>query len=533
MFKLMIVDDELLMRVGIRSMVDWETHGFTIAGEASNGEEALELALEVEPDLIMTDIKMPKMDGLQLIRAASKQLRACKYVILSYFNEFQFAQEALRLGAIDYLIKNEITSSGLIQLLKVVHRKLMEDKVYISNNDHVPHATESLSHLKENLFKDIISGLLDDEEAVSKAEQLRVRLRSDSLQVVKLRIDNFKTVRKKYVEKDERLLRFSVMNMLEEMIPNKWNREVVIESSSDYLLIINTLQDEGRCGREKIVKLCETIQQAMKDFMNLSLSIGISTVVQNLKCLRNAYREAELALQSRFFAGAGHIFVYKQSERKDRSQTAGAMLHDHWEEMLRKALHSHKEEKFIDLLHDIRRQLTAQNAGERQIRETYIWLTEIISTELSYLCGLRLPEEDKLPYEAVLSAETWDEIHSILIHYVRRCFTRSHQMPVKSYADLAADFIKRYYAEEITLMSVANQINVNPSYLSRLFKQEKGENFVSYLTRVRMERAKSFLESGKYKVSEVADRVGYHNYPYFSKIFKKIVGMSPEEYRGS
>ncbi|AOZ90803.1 helix-turn-helix domain-containing protein [Paenibacillus crassostreae] len=530
MFKLIIVDDELLMRMGIRSMVDWEKHGFVLAGEASNGKEALDLALKVQPDLIITDIKMPLMDGLQLIREASVMLSGCKYVILSYFNEFRYAKEALQLGAVDYLIKNEMTSAALIQLLEIIRHRLLEDKVRSGIKELPSGYSESLSHLKENLFKDMISGLMDTSKALTKAEQLHVRVRSDELRVIKFRMDTFEKIRKKYVEKDEKLLRFSIFNILEEIIPRKWDKEIVIESSSDYLLMINSVRTDS--ARAEIKNLCGLIQQAMRDFMNLTFSVGVSSVVHDLRCLRTACQEADHALRSRFFLGTGRILFYEHTGTGTGRKEINFLRSGEWKTDFRNALDSHKEEKLVNILNEIRAKLTFDQAKERVIREFYIWLTEIISIELSYECRFQLPQADMLPYEAVLAAETWDEVHSIVLSYARQYIVVGHPLPERSYADLAADLIHRDYAEGISLLSIANQINVNPSYLSRVFKQEKGENFVSYLTRVRMERAKSFLESRKYKVSEVADRVGYHNYPYFSKIFKKVVGINPEEYRG-
>lgn len=530
MFKLLIVDDELLMRMGIRSMVEWEQQGFCLAGEASNGKEALELARSVQPDLIITDIKMPLMDGLQLIREAQRVVPGCKFVILSYFNEFSYAKEAMQLGAVDYLIKNEITPEGLVQLLEGVRQKLLAERASSGVSEPAVSYLESLSYLKENLFKDWISGLLEVNEAVMKSEQLHVRVRSAELRVIKFRLDHFERVRKKYVEKDEKLLRFSILNILEEMIPRKWEKEVVIESSSDYLLIINTVQSESELS--EVHQLCRDIQQAMKDFMNVTFSVGVSSIIPSLKCLRTAYREADQALQSRFFWGTGQILIYETPKMNHGSKKRSGLPLEEWKSEFRNALESRKEEKLTDALLEIRRNLVAEEASEREIREFYMGLAEIISTEGFSKCTCRLPQVERLPYEAVLTAESWDEIHRIVLEYAKQCIATDYPLPERSYADLAADLIHRNYAEEISLISVANQINVNPSYLSRVFKQEKGENFISYLTRVRIERAKSILENRRYKISEVAEKVGYRNYPYFSKIFKKLVGMSPEEYRG-
>lgn len=128
MLKLLIADDEMLMRLAIRSLMNWKERGIEIIGEASNGKEAYDLALSREPDLILTDIKMPVMDGLQLIREVSKALPSCKFVVLSNFDEFRYVREAMQLGAIDYLIKSEVSPAGVDELLKSVKQKVREDK---------------------------------------------------------------------------------------------------------------------------------------------------------------------------------------------------------------------------------------------------------------------------------------------------------------------------------------------------------------------------------------------------------------------
>lgn len=530
MFKLIIADDELLMRLGIRSMLDWEQHGFRFAGEASNGREALDLALSIQPDLVITDIKMPVLDGLALIREASKALPQCKFVILSNFDEIGYVKEALRLGASDYLIKSEITAEGLAELLAGIRAKLKpaggdEAAGSVTRFDD----SESLAHLKERLFKDLISGLLDEQEASARATQLQLRVRSDRLVVVKLRIDRFEHIRRKYVEKDEKLLRFSVLNVLEEIVPGSRPKEIVVENSADYLLIHN-LRDAGeREVRDDISRLCTGIAKTMKDFMNLSISFGVSSAASGFGQLRAAYAEADAALQRRFFAGHGQVFFFAMTDGSARGEAA---LSGQLELAFRDALEAKDEGRIMAVLDGIRGELEEQRADERTVRDVYIRLTETVNVHLP-AAWTRCEDGSRPPYEAVLKAETWADIHRLVTDYVRRTVSASRPVEQTSYADMAAELIHRYYAEDISLQSAAGQINVHPSYLSRVFKQEKGENFVSYLTRIRIERAKALLDHRNLRVYEVADRVGYHNYAYFSKLFKKVVGVSPEEYRES
>lgn len=533
MYKLMIVDDELLMRVGIRSMLDWEEHGFYVIGEAANGKEALELALDVSPDLIITDIKMPVMDGLQLIQRTADALKTCKYVILSNFDELHYVKEALKLGASDYLIKSEITETTLAELLASIRQKLQKE---VGSQAGLPvnplTYTQSLNHLKDTFFQDLVSGFIEDRDIASKAEELHIRVRSDKLVVIKFIVNYYEDAKKKYVEKGEKLLRFSILNIMEEIIPCKWEKEIVVESSSEYWVIVNILPDRASVGAD-LKKLCDKLLSSIKDFMNVSLTAGVSTTVTGFSSIRMAYQEAEFALRQGFFAGSKQVLFYEDVVNAPSRKEVNVVLSPQQEQDFLKIWVSKDEKKAEAFLESVRSQLEALQADENSIRENYILVMEMIHAHLSRTAQRTQPSfAEKSPYETVLKGECWEDIHQALLAQIGIYFKAdSKVMQERTYADLAIEIIDKYYAEDISLHSVANQINVNPSYLSRMFKQEKGENFISYLTRVRIECAKTYLMSREWRVYEIADKVGYHNYTYFSKIFKKTVGVTPEEYR--
>ncbi|UQZ35202.1 hypothetical protein C2I18_17765 [Paenibacillus sp. PK3_47] len=533
MYKLLIVDDELLMRVGIRSMIDWEEHGFRVVGEAGNGKEGLELALATSPDLIITDIKMPVMDGLQLIREISGELKACKYVILSNFDELNYVKEALKLGATDYLIKSEIAPGSLIELLTAIRSKLQAEFSSQGNIQRMPYnVTRSLGHLKEDLFKDLINGFISEQDADTRANELDIKVKSDHLAVLIFKVNDFDVVKKKYIEKDEKLLRFSILNIVEEVVPSKWSREIIIGNSSEYLVFVNTLAGSSS-QRSEIEKLCRKIIASIKDFMNLDLSAGVSTVVPGFKYIKAAYEEAELALSNRFFDSTRNILFYEDMAKLPLRAAITPLLSAEEEHDFVTVWESKDEAKAAELLAGIRTELAALQADESSIREKYILLMEKLHSHFPAAAKRQRPSHvERSPYETILKGENWEGIHQSVLDYICYCFeVESSIIRERSYTEMAVEIINKYYGEDISLQSVAGQINVNPSYLSRIFKQERGENFISYLTRVRIERAKAYLRGGKLKVYEIADKVGYHNHTYFSKIFKKIVGMSPEEYR--
>lgn len=533
MIRLIIVDDELLMRIGLRSMIQWEEHGFEIAGEASNGREALELAVKVAPDLIITDVRMPIMDGLELIREAGKVLPNCTYIILSNFDEFRYVKEAMQLGASDYLIKSEIKQESLVQLLAKIRQQL-SSRTQPQPSGQLPEADyrQSLAYLKEALFKEAISGLQSEQDIAAKAKQLNVRLQPEDLFMLKLKIEQFDELKKKYVEQDEKLLRFSIVNILEEIIPGRWSREIVVESSAEYLLLMNTSNGGGGAPRIDIEKLCGKIIRSLKDFMNVQLTVGVSTTVRGYRYIKLAYQEASIALRQRFYAGAGRVLFFDDIERHPVQTSSGIALSRNQEQEYQVIIEGQSASRLQAFLEGLRLHLERERASEEDIRGIYVSLVEYANTYFTTTLRARLLADDRSLYEVILEEGTWTDVHHLVYKYIVGLFeSELKNGDQQTYADMAIRIMERYYHADISLQSVAKQINVNPSYLSRVFKQETQMNFVNYLIGLRINKAKLLLENKQLKVYEIAERVGYHNYSYFSRMFRKVVGVSPEEYR--
>lgn len=528
-----LVDDELLMRIGLKSMINWEEYGFQVVGEAANGKEALDIARRHPPDLIITDIKMPVMDGLELIREASKLLGPCQYVILSCLDEFQFAKEALKLGAADYLIKSDIKPQQLLEVLDSVKRKVTAASQRSEDEMLKINYKDSISYLKETLFKELFSGFLNEDEAIRRSEALHIMLEQGPMILVKLRVDRFEDIRQKYIEQDEKLFRYSIMNIMEEIIPRKWRKEIIALNSAEYALVVNVNDDAAEPGHfnKELDKLLAKIQAAMKDFLNLSLSIGVSGPIPGYNGLKKAYGEADEALQQLFFLSECQIRYYDRALRFGRSREDHYSLSRDDEQNFLKLVENDGEgaESYLELL---KQRLVRNDISEQGVRTTYLRLLSLITS-----CFPGTPElwnEGRSLYEQFLIEERLEGLHRLLLRVLEQCleYNDSQGERPQSYAEQACTIIQSQFAEDISLQTVAMQINVNPSYLSRIFKQEMGENFVTYLTRVRIKKAQHYLRDRNFKVYEVADKVGYPNTAYFSKIFKKMTGMSPEEYRG-
>ncbi|WP_339279832.1 response regulator [Paenibacillus sp. FSL W8-1187] len=526
MLNVLIVDDELLMRIGLKSLINWEEEGFRITGEAANGKEALELAEAAAPDLIVTDIKMPVMDGLELIREVQRDRPDCQYVILSCLDEFHYAQEAIRLGAADYLIKSDMKSSQLLRVLDVVKKRAA--KTTRKEMDGMPPGSvkESIEYLKETLFKEVISGYKGERDIAANRESLRIRVQDGPMLLAKFRIDRFEYLRRKYVEQDEKLLRYAILNILEEIIPRQRQKEIIVMNSAEYVLLMEWLDDGPPQEFEKLV---DKIQEAMNDFLNLTMSIGASKA-DGYKGTRKAFQEADEALDDLFFSSGNGLVYYDRPRKKER-----CIQRFVWKGAALRSFRQDAElgsETALAFLEELKEQLREGGYTKQAARSAYIRVLGLISS-----CFPVLPDSDEdglNVYEKLLREERLEGLHRTVVDYLNSCrsLLTDKELP-RSYAEQACEMMRQLYTEDISLQFVAEKINVNASYLSRIFKRETGVNFVGYLTRLRMEKAKAMLRENRLKVYEVAERVGYPNTAYFSKLFKKHCGMTPEEFRGS
>ncbi|HEY4390636.1 MAG TPA: helix-turn-helix domain-containing protein, partial [Paenibacillus sp.] len=482
--------------------------------------------------LIITDIKMPVMDGLELIREAAQFLDTCQYVILSCLDEFQYAKEALRLGAVDYLIKSDIKPQQLLEVLDTVRKKVAQAASYRSDRPAFQEEEykESVSYLKETIFKELFSGFLYEEEVLRRGEALNLSLVQGPMMLVKLRVDRFEDIRQKYIEQDEKLLRYSVMNIMEEMIPRRWRKEIVALNSAEYVVVINVLEEGVKFFQAELDKLLSKILTTMKEFLNISFSIGISGQAPSFSGLKKAYGEADTALRRLFFTAERQVLYFKSECSYSRSGRDSYHLSRDEERTIRDMVENDGE-GVKEYLEELKLRLLQEGISEQGIRKTYLRLLLIITS-----CFPSTPElwnEGRTPYEELLLEERLEDLHSLILRLLDKCLEYHQALDPRpqSYAEQACAIIRSQYAEDISLQTVAKQINVNPSYLSRIFKQETGENFVTYLTRFRIEKAQYYLRDRSFKVYEIADKVGYRNTAYFSKIFKKMMGLSPEEYR--
>ncbi len=536
MVKVLIVDDEIMIRIGLKSAIPWEANGFQVVGEASNGEEAYGIFLEKSPDIILTDIKMPLMDGLQLIEKVKEVDDTVKIIILSCYNEFEFVKRAMRLGADDYLLKAEFNENELLEKTIKLKEELLQNRI---EKQIIRDVKSVNTHSNRNkLLKELIWGVkFERGEALEKLKLFDIRIHPDSFALVIIKTDDEDILCSKWADDRDGLFSSAFINIVEEII-NDFQSGIVFENQKEYVLILNVPGKSELKAYENISSICDKIKDSVLRYLNVRITMGISSIQHDLCDLKKGYREAESTLQKQFFLGRGRTIFYGRDDLSGskRNERDAVKLFD--EKQLFKAVEAMDGKGLEETLQLFFAGLAgSSNPSIESIENRTMELLYSFKKHISYL-GYDIDEvleAEFNPVHIVKSRNTFDE----LAEEVKRVMLKAVDLiakrrsdPISKPVQRAIEYINMHYAENISLMSVASHLGLNMSYVSNLFKAQVGESFTEYLTKVRIKKAKQLILQRKYKIYEIAEMVGCPNEAYFSTLFKKVTGVNPKDYCG-
>lgn len=491
MISLMVVDDEGLVIKGIRSILKREDHGYILVGEAMDGTQAIRVAEQKKPDLIITDIRMPEMDGLEMIRQIRTFLPDTKFIILSGYGEFKYAQEAVRLGVIDYMLK-PINSTGLYAVLDKVREQFVEKK------DR--RAAERNDHLKKLLGAYLV---YKDDNAL---ENLREMMDENSVY---------------------RLERISLKNHMtadfDRALYEKYG--LVLEVENGLLLLFQDKTDA------EISRINASFQSRMNGSILIDLSAG-----GRLPEVREQYDQVLHIGKMRFYTGEDQAVKTWGGERMVPMPLE--MLHESLPYEILKMIEDGQVPVAMEQMENLVVLFEKEKIEPKDLTRYMQGVIRIFVSLLQqkgHLPDILPREMDEKIYRINDSADKWELL----------CHTKE---AIQKIVDLGEEYagaavsrtvreVKRYilqnFQRDIGLIDAANAVFLNPKYLSDLFRKETGQSFSVYLTEVRMENAKRELCRMDLKVYEVAESVGYSNSKNFVKAFKRFTGMTPVEYRNS
>ena len=530
MHKILIVDDDRIIRKGLASTISWEEYEYQLVGEAADGEQGLEMIKNLRPDIVISDIKMPFMDGLSMVRSGRELFPDMKAILLTGYDDFAYAREAIKIKAFDYLLK-PVDKEVLLEKVKKASEELKTE------NAAKQKISEGMPFLRLKLLKKIISGKFSGEKLLGEARSLGVNLAGPKYLVFVIKIDDYYKMSAQAMEAAEgkEVAKHCVFDLCEKVIA--WEgKGCVFELERDELVVVYEDSKNDAAMMETGHALAEHISALVKQCINVTVTIALGGVCQSLDGVGVSYREARAAMQNRHFIGKDSIFSFFDigvSGHEGNLQMSDLEL-----ELLRKIKLGFPQEA-LAVVNKIEKELL-QHKGLSLANVRLMSVQLLISLfkgakewagewEKANQANLQL-------YHIQISGmQTIKEIMN-LIRKTVSSLTDHIQVKRDSSKCVAIEQAVKYIEENFTkqglsLHEVAKHIHMNPVYMSALFKQEKNITFSEFLLQARMNRAMELLRRQNMRTYEVAENVGYSNPEYFSVCFKKYVGVSPLEFK--
>lgn len=534
MYSVFVVDDEPIVLEGIRSKIDWESSGFVFAGEATDGEIALSMLHEVKPDILITDIKMPFMDGLQLSSAIKRIQPWIKIIILSGHDEFDYAKKAISIGIEDYLLK-PFTPDELLKSLNKAASQIDRERKQLSDISRLKEELKTTAALKKKeVLSNLVHGSEDMASLMQKSQELNLNLISRFYKVLISRIKS---------NTDDTQSQQEVCSLLNSY-SSSWEQAECFFHHSNLLVCIfkGSTKEELE---ENIFHAAKTIAHIAAKNDGCTVTTAIGKTVEHLSELNRSYEDAKIILRREANGNQNRIISSDDLEPMDSASTDPLS-----EASDAKLLELKENDPLVDRLkyagkNDISAiieesmALIRNNPGQFSVFASYILVDLIFSVSklVEKLGGdIKLLKPEILQRKFVDDAITNEDDFKKKVEYVLTFALefRDSKMTGK-YGDVilkAKRFIEKNYADQnTTLTTVAQEVAMSPNHFSAIFSQECNTTFIEYLTNVRIENAKRLIRETEMKGYDIAYECGFSDPHYFSYIFKKNTGLSPREYK--
>ena len=549
MYKLLLVDDEEDVREGVFQEIDWNKCGFEVVGKAENGKEALDLVERMPPDVVVTDIKMPFMDGLKLSELVKEKFPTTKIIILSGFDEFEYAHKAVKLHIDEYVLK-PFSSQELAEVLVKVKSKIDEE---IAEKENITtlkeHYRRSLPVLKEAFLTSLITRKQLQKEVFERCRNYGIDLNGNGFVTGVLSVDsaysNLSSTEASEKEDvdysassllvDKELTLFAVLNIAEEIV-EKHKLGLVFLYNGYVVVIASSPQKENALVLGNVLPAFEEIRLSIEKFLRITITTGIGTVVTDVTQLSYSFEDAVSALDYRLIHGSNRIICIDDVENRFMEKLRFDEMKEH---KLIQCLKMGTTEEIKETVESLFEELLDNNIS---LKDYQVYLLEILTCILKAASNTDIDMDEVFGANYNLLSDIYrfnnlNEAKSRITDrciLVMKCIATDRQSTVKDLVEKAREYTRKHFREsDISINKVCGFLHISTGYFSSLFKKETGMTFVNYLVHIRMEAAKELLRTTDLKAFEIAERVGYSEANYFSYSFKKNFGISPSDYRNS
>jgi two-component system, response regulator YesN len=535
--KVLVVDDEDLIRNGVARKIERLIPNVNIVGRAADASEALELVKEHHPHIVITDIRMPEIDGLQFINMAKNIYSDIKFVVLSGFQDFEYARRAIRLGVSDYLLK-PIDNQNLKEIILRLEEKLKNeenDKNLIT--ELKTKLDVSLSFLKNKYLTDLVTFDVESsiKQIIKNLELLDISFIYNYYTVITVTISD--TLDNYCHDKidDYSLVEHKITNICEEIL-SSIGTAVCFENSRDEKQIIIIVNHDNLLDKNinfNLPRLCNSIISSINKFLGLSVAIGIGNSYDDIDKLPTSYLESYTSVMQKIILGNNRVIHI--SDIPDSNRITYFLADDN-KMILQSYIKEGNIKKSHEIIDAIFNQVRLKGVSYLNIKALYVDLVLLFTKTVKEFGGTfeKIFKEDILSESFISKYESLDS----LLLWIKDCLSticnyilNLRKSNGKKIIEEVIEFINRYYYTDLNLNDLASKYFINSNYLSQLFKIETTENFVEYLTKIRIEKAKDLLKNTDLKSYKISELVGYSNPRYFSDVFQKNVGLTPTAYR--
>ena len=516
----MIVDDEPLVRIGMKSIIPWDEHGYSICGEAANGSEAVRVAMETKPDIILVDIIIPEMNGLEFIKAIKSTLPSSKFIILSNREDVEYYRKAISLGVSEYIVKSSAQPEEILRSVNNVCREIKRERVFDGADRNASYLYGDTVILHE-FMNQVLQGAVA-EDTIIQEKLLLHDIPFDKcvffVCVLNLETNNRNNVR----EGDTKI--YSLMGVLREIVRDV-ALGIVLRSFEGVITCIIGLSYE-----ESIMDTLDYIGSRMHETVfqlyDERITIGISDRIDSLNRLSTGYHQAKEALKRIFFEGTGGTFYFTRRNIVDKELSEEATRH------LLKILSISSLSDLRDVFQEV--ELLSQHLAAKETitpkRAKAIYLSILYHVlELTRNVKLETDGIPKYPSEIVDTSETFGEMMANLTNVfmtIKEGLDKRYSNSSMRLVDGVNAFIEDHVEMKIKLEDIAKHVNFSPSYVSRIYKQKTDNTVHDRIIHVKIEKSKHMLMDG-HTLARIAEDLDFSSESHFIKVFKKHIGTTP------
>ena len=533
MYRILLVDDEILVRDAIKENIDWKGLGCELAGICENGQQAAEFVKQHPVDIVLTDILMPYMDGMELSHFLHDNYPDIVIVIFSGFGEFEYAKKAIQYNVSEYLLK-PVTAVELTEVINKMKEKVDQRRKEKIKMERLTKASENYRKnaqmIRSKAIEAVVNCTVDTKTGIEQLAGMGIELTESSCRVAIFDIDIYSDIYQvDTVKRQESALMAFVLYNISDEIVRREQAGIAYQEGGNHVCIL--FQEKwGRNLNDRIKEICREIQQKMQEVMGISVSVGIGKWVRNPEKLIISHEQAEKAIQYRYLLGENLLL-----DMEERIPEQNISLTPYLEKLADAVKIGRQEdvEAALQETEDAVRDAMVEKSRACMYLQQIVRTMDSVCEDVALDMKKILSGRDEL-LRQVTEQKSFDRACGIVREYVLKIFKMLTDMNSSSgqrQARLAMDYIQKNYMDpDLSLNDICSYLNISTSYFSTIFKEMTGETFTEVLIRTRMEKAKELLENTTMKNYEIAEKVGFSDPHYFGISFKKMTGTTPTEY---